>query len=187
MKNWTEDGFPRLTTDRLLLRELAAEDAAVLHRYWSDAAVTAYMVLEPFASVDVTARMIELLQGLPAAGQGIRWAVVRQGDGLVLGTCGFHNFQAEHRRAEVGYELGQEYWGRGLMTEALTAILGHGFGVLDLNRIEAFVNRGNVRSAALLASLGFVEEGLLREYEFARGGFVDQHCFSLLRRDFSGA
>lgn len=179
--------FPTLTTARMLLRELSPADAAVLHEYWSDKAVTEFMVLNAFANIATTARMIELLAGLAGAGAGVRWAVALRDGGRVIGTCGFHNLKAEHSRAEIGYELGKEYWGRGLMSEALRAILRHGYEVMNFNRIEAFVNVGNARSVQLLERLGFRLDGTLREYEYARGRFVDQHCFSLLKGDFAGS
>jgi Acetyltransferases, including N-acetylases of ribosomal proteins len=174
--------FPLIATERLSLREIVAADAAVLHRYWSDAAVTEYMVLDPFQTIVDTQRMITLLTGLFPGGTGIRWAIVRKTDGKVIGTCGFHNLNPEHFRAEIGYELGKEYWGQGLMAEALTAILRYGCNTMNFNRVEAFVNEGNARSVRILEKLGFRLDGTLREYEFARGRFVNQHCFSLLRR-----
>ncbi len=85
----------------------------------------------------------------------------------------------------MGYELGREYWNQGIMTEALPAIMDYGFNCLNYNRIEAFVNYGNVRSAGLLERMGFKLDGVLREYEFNRGNFVDQYCYSLLKKDFS--
>lgn len=178
--------FPVIVTARLSLRELSPDDAAVLHKYWSDKAVTEYMVLDAFENIGTTERMIDLLAKLAHDGAGIRWAISLKAGGRVIGTCGFHNIKAEHSRAEMGYEMGKEYWGRGLMSEALQAILRHGYEVMDFNRVEAFVNVGNARSVQILRRLGFTLDGTLREYEYARGRFVDQHCFSLLKRDFAG-
>lgn len=182
-----KSAFPTIATARLSLRELAPADAAVLHECWSDKAVTEYMVLDAFTNVETSARMIGLLAGLAGTEAGIRWAIALKDCGKVIGTCGFHNVKAEHSRAEMGYEMGKEYWGRGLMAEALQAILRHGYEVMNLNRVEAFVNVGNSRSVRVLERLGFKLDGTLREYEYARGRFVDQHCFSLLRGDFVGS
>lgn len=181
-----KEAFPTIETARLLLREIVGGDAAALHRYWSDEDVTEYMVLDPFEKIEDTRQMIVLLAGLFADGTGVRWAVVRKEDGAVIGTCGFHNLKPEHFRAEMGYEMGREFWGRGLMAEALAAILRYGYDALGFNRVEAFVNAGNERSVRILEKLGFQLDGTLREYEFARGRFVDQHCFSLLRGQRNG-
>ncbi len=175
--------FPTLETERLILREIAAGDASALHKFWSDKIVTEYMVLDPFTRIEETVQMIVVLTGLFADGEGARWAIVRKEDGAVIGTCGFHNLKPEHFRAEIGYELGREYWGRGLMAEALAAILRYGYDTMGFNRVEAFVNAGNARSVRILERHGFRLDGTLRQYEFARGRFVDQHCFSRLRGD----
>ena len=176
--------FPILETERLRLRELDMTDVAVLYPYWTDPAVTEYFTLEPFKSIEEGAGMVALLAGLHAANQGIRWAITRKTDQTVLGTCGFHNVKPEHHRAEMGYELGKAYWRQGYMTEALTAIMDYGFKMLDYNRIEAFVNLGNIRSTGCLEKVGFKLDGLLRQYEYARGQFVDQYCYSALRSEY---
>ena len=175
--------FPTIETDRLICRQITIDDAALLHQYWSDSDVTEYFSLEPFKKLEETVAMIMLLKSLPENNQGIRWAITRKGDNKALGTCGFHNFKPEHFRAEMGYELGKEYWGQGIMAEALTAILGYGFNYMNYNRIEAFVNFGNVKSVKTLQKIGFKLDGLLREYEFNRGKFVNQYCYSLLKSD----
>lgn len=178
----TKEIFPTLNTKRLICRKLTINDAALLHQYWSDVDVTEYMSLEPFKNIEETVAMITLLNSLPEDNQGIRWAVTSKEDNKILGTCGFHNHKPEHFRAEMGYELGKEYWGQGIMAEALIAIIDYGFSCLNFNRIEAFVNYGHARSTRLLERMGFKLDGVLREYEFNRGNFVDQYCYSLLKK-----
>lgn len=177
-------GFPTMETTRLVLRQLSTDDAVILYQYWTDSAVTEHLTLEPFKALEEAVAMIELLNGLPEKNQGIRWAITRKTDGQVLGTCGFHNFKPEHQRVEMGYELGQQYWKQGIMTEALTAILNYGFTNMGYNRVEAFVNVGNDKSEGILKKLSFKLDGTLREYEFARGKFIDQYCYSLLKSEF---
>ena len=183
--NQRKTEFPVLETGRLILRELCQADAGALYPIWSDPRVTEYFVLEPFETLQQTQDMISLLTYLPEAEQGFRWAIALRATGTVVGTCGFHNRREEHCRTEIGYELSSNYWGQKIMTEALTAILTFGFCRLDFNRVEAFVNFGNVKSTGLLEKLGFTRDGLLREYEFARGVFVDQYCYSLLKSEFN--
>ena len=185
MDNRIEPGpFPELKTERLICRQITDDDAAVLHEIWSDPEVTRYFSLEPFQSLAETREMMELLNSLPRINQGVRWAVVRIADGTVLGTCGFHNYKPEHHRAEMGYELGRQHWGKGFMSEAIRAILQYGFTTAGFNRVEAFVNYGNEKSTRLLERSGFHLDGLLRQYELNRGKFVDQYCYSLLKTDW---
>lgn len=178
------DLHPTLETRRLQLRPLRAEDATELFVHWSDEEVTRWMTSDPFLELAQAKEMLELLRGLFEARQGIRWAIVERAGGKVIGTCGFHRLSLEHRRAEAGYELGRDWWRKGLATEALSAALDWAFGAAGLNRVEAFVTSGNLASAGLLESLGFAREGTLRDYEFARGRFIDEWCYGLLGRDW---
>lgn len=101
-----------------------------------------------------------------------------------MGSCGYHNVKLEHRRAEVGYELGQQFWGKGVMQEVMGAVLQYCFETVGFNRIEAFVTVGNIRSINTLEKLGFKVEGVIREYEFAKEKFQDQVILALLRKDW---
>ena len=176
--------FPVITTSRLILRQLTNQDVTVLHNYWSDSDVMEYLSLDSFTSIQESLNMINIVKNLYGDNQGVRWAITIKDSGEVLGTCGFHNFKSEHHRVEMGYELGKEYWSHGIMTEALQAIVHYGFDTMKYNRIEAFVNFGNIRSTTLLEKNGFKLDGLLREYEFNRGKFVDQYCYSLLKSEY---
>ena len=89
------------------------------------------------------------------------------------------------RSAEFGYDLRPEYWGRGLMTEALTAILDFAFTRLDLNRAQIVLMPRNGHSRRLAERLGFTEEGTLREHDLdERGALCDDVVFSLLAREW---
>lgn len=176
-----------LITERLALRPISDADVETLFSYWTDPEVMEFLVLEPFADLDEARRMVALLNGLPEQGEGRRWAITDKNSGVVMGTCGFHSVKPEHRRAEIGYEMGRAFWGRGFMSEALQALLAHCFEQEGFNRVEAFVNVGNTRSFKVLQRAGFQEEGTLRQYEFARGRFIGQVIWSLLRQDWDVA
>ncbi len=176
--------FPELRTKRLFLRELRLADAPALLEVWSDPEVTEFLTMDPFASQEQAEEMIAFLRTLRGERTGCRWTITDARTERVLGTCGFHNVSAEHRRAEMGYELGLPHHRRGYMTEAVTAILALGFGDMGFNRVEAFVTVGNIPSRSFLEHLGFSLDGTLRDYEFARERFMDQWCLSLLAREW---
>ncbi len=137
-----------------------------------------------FQSIEESQQMVELLNSLPETGEGMRWAIVENSSGIVMGSCGYHNVKAEHSRAEVGYELGHKFWGMGVMQEVMPVVLNYCFHTKGFNRIEAFVTVGNQRSISTLERLGFKPEGILRDYEFAQGQFQSQVILSILKKDW---
>lgn len=175
-------GFPRLETDRLLLRKIVPSDAAALYAIFSDDEVTRYYDLPTMTDPADANTMVRRMAARTKHGQAIRWGIVRKQDRAFVGTCGFH-FQAAGFKAEIGYDLGREYWHQGYMSEALRAMLTYGFETLQLNRIEALVMPGNEASTAVLLRLGFTEEGVLREFAFFKGQYHDLRFFSLLRHE----
>lgn len=176
--------FTNIETERLLLRKISLLDASKLFEYWSDEEVTKYMSISRFSNVNEAEEMISLLLALAASDQAFRWTIVNKLDGKILGTCGFNNWDETNQRGEIGYELGRQFWGQGIMTEALNGLIKHGFNTMKLNRIQALVEPDNCLSRKVLLKRGFSEEGLLRQYEMARGHFVDLLILSLLKKDY---
>jgi len=107
--------------------------------------------------------------------------MVEKVSNLVIGRCGLHNWNTDHHRAEIGYHMVLENYKRqGLMTEAVIAIVDHGFKTLKLHRIEALVGANNAASLKIIAKQGFVKEGLLRQHYFINGVYEDSVMFSKL-------
>jgi ribosomal-protein-alanine N-acetyltransferase len=148
-------------------------------RHFTDPAVNRYLFdAEPYKE-DEAAQIIDfyVAEHPPTY---VRWVLVRREDGASLGTCGYHRWDHQHRKAEVGYDLSPTAQGQGYMTEALDALLTHGFRAMGLHRVEALVATANDRSAALLRHFGFEQEGLLRESFFSGGRFHDHLLFARL-------
>jgi len=114
---------------------------------------------------------------------GGRWIIADQASGSYIGDVGFHGFENIHRRDEIGYRLNKAYWGRGIMSAFISQLLSWGFLELNYNRVEALVDPRNPASARTLEKNGFRKEGLLRDYEFEYGHFIDLEMYSLLKRD----
>lgn len=104
---------------------------------------------------------------------------------IIIGRCGIHNWNAEHRRAEIGYVMEDEnYKRKGLMTEALDAIIDYGFNKMNLNRMEALVGIGNIPSLRLMEKYNFTKEGLLRQHYYASDNYEDSVLFSKLYQEY---
>lgn len=108
--------------------------------------------------------------------------------GELVGVCGLSSIDSVNMKAEIGYWVGRNYWGKGYAKEALKLIIDYGFVKLELNRIYARVFPFNERSINLLGSLGFVREGVNRQdvFHVGTGKFIDDVTFGLLKSEYSG-
>ncbi len=177
--------FPVLKTERLRLRQITSADVDDWLAILSQPDVNRYLVDVDPASVNHM-HVLEIIGWtgkIYREGTGIRWAVTLKPSDTLIGTCGFHRYNAAHCRAEVGYELSAAYWRKGIMTEAARAVLDYCFDDLDLHRVEADVTAGNMASADLLKKLGFQQEGTWRDRVYGRGRFYDLWQFGLLATD----
>lgn len=128
-------GFPRLETERLQLRELTLLDAETMFRYFSKESVIRYFGMDSFENIEQAKTTIQTFKNRYEEGSVFRWGIEKKGTGQLIGTCGFHLINNHHKRAEIGYELDDTYWGQGYASEALQAILTYGFETLQLIRV----------------------------------------------------
>ncbi|MEA5592793.1 GNAT family protein [Rivularia sp. UHCC 0363] len=176
--------FPELETENLLLRQVNQSDAEAVFQHFSDKEVLKYHNLEAFTNIEQAENLIASFYERFHNQQMIRWGITKKEDNILIGTCGY-NWLQKSFQAEIGYELSQAYWRRGIMTEALSAMIKFGSEKMELNRIAATVMLENTASMKLLEKLGFVEEGILKEYGFWKGEFHDLKMFALLRKEAS--
>jgi RimJ/RimL family protein N-acetyltransferase len=99
--------------------------------------------------------------------------------GRAMGSLGIRHAGVPGR-GDIGYWIAPPFWGRGLMREALVALIRHAFGPLNMAKVEATVYTSNDRSLALLDGLGFRREGLLRRNFRKCGQWVDVIAFGML-------
>lgn len=167
-----------LSTERLELRPLEKSDLEDMLSIFSNPEVTKYYEVETMTE---PAQAERLLGHFIAIG---RLGIMLKGSGRVIGSCGLFAINQEYRSASLGYDLSREYWGRGIMTEALKALLGQGFHSTGLNRINALTYPDNAASIRVLSKLGFRTEGVLREFGFWKGSYHDMSLHALLKREW---
>lgn len=178
--------LPTLGTDRLVLRALAPRDAPALFAIFGDPAVCRYWSRPALPDLHAAAELQGEIARHFAARTLFQWGIAEQTTGAIVGTCTLAALSSEHRRAEVGFALGQAVWGRGYIAEALPTLLGFAFAVLDLHRLEADVDPRNARSIRALERVGFTREGYLRERYFLHAEVQDAIVYGLLRREWRG-
>ena len=176
--------LPTLETERLVLRKMTLDDAKAVFAYASDPEVTHYVIWEMHRTIEDSTAFLELALGKYESGGEPDWGIVYKGGRCFVGTCGLVNWEVDHTRAEIGYVLHKDYWGRGLMPEAVRAMIGFGFEKMGLNRIEARCIAKNTASARVMEKAGMTYEGTLREREFVKGAYRDMKLYSVLRSEY---
>jgi ribosomal-protein-alanine N-acetyltransferase len=173
-----------LATERLALRPLGRADADALFAVFSDPEVMRYWSSPPWTAIEQAGKYIAAAQEGLANGASLRLGIEVAATGQLVGQAALYSFDQQNRRCDVGYALGRAHWGKGYLGEALAALLDHGFGALDLNRVEADIDPRNAASARALERLGFRHEGLMRERWIVAGEICDTAFYGLLRRDW---
>ena len=174
--------FPVLTTERLLLRELRPSDAAAVLALRSDPLVM-HHVNRPLArTMEDASALIDLITSMVAANDAVQWAITLRDDDTFIGIIGFWRIVKEHHYGELGYMLARAQWGKGLISEAISAVVPFGFDTLGFHRVEAITRPANVASIRALEKNGFVREAHFKQNIFWNGAFLDSVHFGKLAR-----
>lgn len=176
----------RLDTPRLELRPFTEGDTQALFDVYRDPQVCRYLSRGAWTDIAQARERIGKDLRDMAANEHLRLALVRREDGRLLGDCCLFNFNAQCRRAELGYAMARDAWGAGYMNEALRRFVRFAFEDLDLMRLEADIDPRNLGSARSLERLGFAKEGHLRDRWIVEGEVSDTALYGLLRREWRG-
>lgn len=179
--------IPRIQTARLSLRAILRTDAESVGKLLSDPKVVRFYNIEPVEDLRAAARIIDGFAARFQNDEAIRWGIVLQENGELIGSCCLEQIHRDFRRANLGYNLLSDYWGRGLATEACQAIVKLAFESnlgMPIDRIQAITVPANTQSESLLKRLGFRCEGLMRNYGFWKGQSHDMHMFGLTKSDW---
>jgi len=175
--------FPDLLTERLLLRKTTISDADDIFFLRSDKSILKYLGKSPAKTVDEAIDFIKMINQSIDSNESILWAItVKESPKKVIGTICYWRILKEHFRAEIGYVLHPEYWGKGIMKEALLKVLEYGFNEMKLHSIEARLDEKNIASEAILKATGFTKEGFLKEDFFFEGSFSNTVIYSRLQQ-----
>ncbi|CAI2506663.1 GNAT family N-acetyltransferase [Serratia proteamaculans] len=159
------------------LRPLGPNDVDAWSAYLSEPGV-----IEHTSWGDVGSTNLEKLVADYAKGRdSLRWAIVDSSDSL-LGTVGLNEISREHGRAEIAYDLDPRHCGRGLATEAASAVIYWAHTALGLQRVQATVLDSNILSIAVLERVGMQREGLIRQYRRVRGQARDYWMYAAIHR-----
>lgn len=176
--------FPTISLGNIKLRDLMLSDAERYFEIMSNPEVVKYFSDEDTPnSIEASIEEVKFWGGLFYRKQSVFWAIAHTDNDQMIGTIGYNSWNIHNRRAEISYDLSQEYWRQGLMTKALSNALVFGFKEMGLMRIEARTMMENSPSQAILTKVGFKFEGVLRNYRVIRGESVDVMLYTLTPDD----
>ena len=114
---------------------------------------------------------------------GMWFAICSLDNRTFYGAGGLNDLSKEHKKAEIGFWLLTEFWGIGIMTEAMPLICDYGFNKLGLHRIEGFVESNNTNCKNAMAKLDFHHEGTMIDCEIKNGKFISLDIFSKIKTE----
>ena len=179
-------GTVTIDTERLILRKFEVLDAQNMFDNWANSReVCKFLSWEPHGSVettkDILARWMEAYQN----SERYHWAIVLKEIGEVIGSLSVITLSEKHQNCELGYCMGEQYWGKGIMTEAVKAVISFLFNEVGFHRLYAGHDTLNPASGKVMQKSGMVLEGTLRHNKVRKdGSFADGNIWAILSDDW---
>ena len=177
-------GTRTIETHRLTLRPYRLEDAEEMYANWaSDPEVTRFLTWPTHSDVEITRRVLTDWISRYEDGGFFNWAIVLKETGEVIGNIAVVRLEEAIEEAEIGYCLGRAFWGRGIMPEALRAVIDYLFDTVCVNRIMAGHDVNNPKSGRVMEKAGLKAEGIRRGGGKNNQGICDLCIHALLKSD----
>ncbi|NQV42713.1 MAG: GNAT family N-acetyltransferase [Candidatus Marinimicrobia bacterium] len=172
--------YPKVNTDRLLLRGFQLSDAREIQNLAGDFEVAEMTLNIPHPYLEGMAETwMENHEKHFESGEGVVLAMVDLTSNELVGAVGL-KVNRRFNRAELGYWVGKPFWGQGFATEASEAILAYGFEKIKLNKIHASHMMRNPASGRVMQKIGMEQEGILKEHALKWDQFVDLAVYGIL-------
>lgn len=178
-------GTQTIETPRLILRRFTPYDApAMFHNWASDPEVTKYLTWPTHQNETVSAGVVQSWVNGYQQANYYQWAITLKENGPEpIGSIGCHEADDMIERIEVGYCMGRRWWGRGVMTEALGAVIWYLLEIVGFNRVQARHDPNNPKSGAVMRKCGMRYEGTFRQADRNNQGICDVSWYSILKSD----
>ncbi len=174
-----KEAFPTIKTERLLLRQFTDNDLENVFIGLSDPNVIRYYGVS-YKTLEDTKLQMKFFADLEQNDTGIWWAVCPANNQTFYGAIGLNNLMKQHKKAEIGFWLLPDFWGTGIMSEAIRLVCDYGFSQLGLHRIEAFVETKNINSKNIMEKMQFTNEGTMKDAEIKNAEFISLDLYAKL-------
>ena len=180
-------GTRTLETSRLVLRRFTIEDAEDMYNNWaSDIKVTEFLTWSPHPNVDFTRLLLQDWISKYEDGGYFNWVIELRENGQAIGNISVVKLDERIEAAEIGYCMSRNYWGQGIMPEALKAVMEYLFDTVGLNRVAACHDVNNAKSGRVMEKAGMKLEGTLRATgRNNQGELYDKVWYSMIKSDLS--
>lgn len=180
-------GTKVIETERLILRSFTMNDAQPMFDNWaSDPEVTKFLTWPAHSSVDVTSMILKDWVAGYEKPDHYNWAITLKEEGNApVGNISAVQVEDDIDSVEIGYCMGRRCWGKGIMAEALKAVIDFFMAEVDTNRVHARHDTANPNSGKVMAKAGMTFEGVLRQGARNNQGIVDIACYSILKSEWS--
>ena len=172
-------------TERLILRRFSLRDAEAMYTNWaSDPEVTRYLTWPTHAGVDASRAVLEDWVAAYAQESFYQWAIVlKEYPGDPIGSIGAVNVDDDIAAVQLGYCLGRRWWHRGIMSEALGAVMDFFFDAVGFHRVACRHDPRNPHSGMVMQKCGMKYEGTLRSADRNNQGICDTSWYALLKEE----
>ncbi len=178
-------GTQVLETERLILRPFVVNDAQAMFDNWAKSEhATRYVTWDPYTDAKEAVDRFEKMQKEYAEKDIYDWAIVLKESNTLIGEISFVGMTPCRKTGELGYIIGENWWGKGYMTEAVGAVMAFGFTKLGLHRIQACHDVRNPASGRVMEKLGMTHEGTFRDYRLIKGDLVTVDYYAILEDEF---
>lgn len=176
--------LPIIETERLILREIKESDVNDMYEYAHLPYIGPSAGWAPHQSKEETRTIIRMMNGKYRFGGVGTFAIVYKENSKMIGTIELHSM-VKNYKAELGYTVNPEYWGKGIAFEGAKAIIPWGFEALDLKRIECTAFTNNYQSKRVCEKLGLTYEGIRKKGYVLYNGYIgDIYCYAITDDEF---
>ena len=178
-------GTKTIETKRLILRRFIIEDAKDMYNNWaSDDEVTKYLTWPTHGSVDISKMLVENWVNSYEKEDFYNWAIEIKETGEVIGNISSVGHNNDVGKIHIGYCIGRNWWKKGIVTEALKAVIDFFFKEVEAGRVEARHDIKNPASGIVMKKCGMIYEGTLRQFDINNQGIGDTAYYGILREDW---
>lgn len=182
----THCGTQRVETERLVLRRFELSDWKDMNQNWVSDHDIQHGYCEPtYETEEEIKGLLNSYISKYETNEAYRWAIILKENNQCIGQIAYFLVDSNNHFGEIEYCVGKAFQNKGYVTEATKAIIDYGFERINFNKVQICHRANNLPSARVIEKLGFHKDGVLREFFYRDGEYIDRVYYSILRREWN--